>query len=106
MNVCVAHFQMNLCVAKNFGAWTENVGALSQIWRISCLEVAHCSLCNLNFGAWSEQFGHPWSSTLIHNLIDKLPVANTTTDILRKKKTIHTLQSIWQRHNTKMHTSI
>ena len=40
MNVCVAHFQMNLCVAKNFGAWTENVGALSQIWRIACLEVA------------------------------------------------------------------
>ena len=59
MNVCVAHFQMNRCVAKNFGASTENVGALSQIWRIACLEVAHCSLCNLNFDAWSEKFGHP-----------------------------------------------
>ena len=59
MNVCVAHFQINLCVSKNFGACTENVGALSQIWRVACLEVAHCSLCNLNFGAWSEKFGHP-----------------------------------------------
>ena len=26
MNVCVAHLQMNACVAKNFGAWTEKVG--------------------------------------------------------------------------------
>ena len=26
MNVCVAHLQMNVCVAKNFGAWTEKVG--------------------------------------------------------------------------------
>ena len=25
MNVCVAHLQMNACVAKNFGAWTEKV---------------------------------------------------------------------------------
>ena len=59
MNVCVAHYQMYLCGAKNFGAWTENVGALSQISRIAYLQVAHCSLCNLNFGAWSEKFGHP-----------------------------------------------
>ena len=26
MNGCVAHLQMNVCVAKNFGAWTEKVG--------------------------------------------------------------------------------
>ena len=26
MNVCVAHLEVNVCVAKNFGAWTEKVG--------------------------------------------------------------------------------
>ena len=26
MNVCVAHLGMNVCVAKNFGAWNEKVG--------------------------------------------------------------------------------
>ena len=26
MNVCVAHLQVNVCMAKNFGAWTEKVG--------------------------------------------------------------------------------
>ena len=70
MNVCVAHFQMYLSVAKNFGAWTENVGALSQIWRIAYLQVAHCSLCNPNFGAWSEKFGHPWSNFILSSTVD------------------------------------
>ena len=76
MNVCVAHLQMNVCVAKNFGAWTEIVGALSQIWRISCLEVAHCSLCNLNFGAWSEKFGHPWSNLTNQICLPRLKLKN------------------------------
>ena len=46
MNVCVAHLQMNACVAKNFGALTEKVATPAlHLWRIRHGLVEKLALC-------------------------------------------------------------
>ena len=54
MNVCVAHLQMNACVAKNFGAWTEKVGHLYPTF------MAHPTRVGRRVGALHKKLGHPW----------------------------------------------
>ena len=54
MNVCVAHLQMNACVAKNFGAWTENVGHPFPTF------MAHPTRVGRRVGALHKKLGHPW----------------------------------------------
>ena len=55
MNVCVAHLQMNACVAKNFGALTEKVGHPCPIF------MAHPTRVGRRVGALHKKLGHPWS---------------------------------------------
>ena len=55
MNVCVAHLQMNACVAKNFGAWTEKVGHPCPTF------MAHPTRVGRRVGALHKKLGHPWS---------------------------------------------
>ena len=54
MNVCVAHLQMNACVAKNFGAWTEKVGHPCPTF------MAHPTRVGRRVGALHKKLGHPW----------------------------------------------
>ena len=54
MNVCVAHLQMNACVANNFGAWTEKVG---HPWPTF---MAHPTRVGRRVGALHKKLGHPW----------------------------------------------
>ena len=56
MNVCVAHLQMNACVAKNFGAWTEKVGHPCPTF------MAHPTRVGRRVGALHKELGHPWPS--------------------------------------------
>ena len=53
MNVCVAHLQMNACVAKNFGAWTEKVGHPCPTF------MAHPTRVGRRVGALHKKLGHP-----------------------------------------------
>ena len=53
MNVCVAHLQMNACVAKKFGAWTEKVGHLCPTF------MAHPTRVGRRVGALHKKLGHP-----------------------------------------------
>ena len=53
MNVCVAHLQMNVCVAKNFGAWTEKVGHPCPTL------MAHPTQVGRRVGALHKKLGHP-----------------------------------------------
>ena len=53
MNVCVAHLQMNTCVAKNFGAWTEKVGHPCPTF------MAHPTRVGRRVGALHKKLGHP-----------------------------------------------
>ena len=55
MNVCVAHLQMNACVAKNFGAWTEKVGHPCPTF------MAHPTRVGRRVGALHKKLGHPWA---------------------------------------------
>ena len=55
MNVCVAHLQMNACVAKNFGAWTEKVGHPCPTF------MAHPT----RVGALHKKLGHPWFKVMM-----------------------------------------
>ena len=57
MNGCVAHLQMNVCVAKNFGAWTEKVGYPCPTF------MAHPTRVGRRVGALRKKLGHPWSET-------------------------------------------
>ena len=54
MNVCVAHLQMNACVAKNFGAWTEKVGHPCPTF------MAHPTRVGRRVAALHKKLGHPW----------------------------------------------
>ena len=46
MNVCVAHLQVNVYVAKNFGAWTERLATPAlHLWRIRHGLVEDLALC-------------------------------------------------------------
>ena len=56
MNVCVAHLQMNACVAKNFGAWTEKVGHSCPTF------MAHPTRVGRRVGALHKKLGHPCSN--------------------------------------------
>ena len=56
MNVCVAHLQMNACVAKNFGAWTEKVGHPCPTF------MAHPTRVGRRVGALHKKLGHPCSN--------------------------------------------
>ena len=56
MNVCVAHLQMNACVAKNFGAWTEKVGHPCPTF------MAHPTRVGRRVGALHKKLGHPCPS--------------------------------------------
>ena len=58
MNVCVAHLQMNACVAKNFGAWTEKVGHPCPTF------MAHPTRVGRRVGALHKKLGHPCSKRL------------------------------------------
>ena len=53
MNVCVAHLQMNACVAKIFGAWTEKVGHACPTF------MAHPTRVGRKVGALHKKLGHP-----------------------------------------------
>ena len=67
MNVCVAHLQMNACVAKNFGAWTEKVGHPCPTF------MAHPTRVGRRVGALHKKLGHPW-----FNLIKQLTEVSWT----------------------------
>ena len=54
MNVCVAHLEVNVCVAKNFGAWTEKVGHPCPTF------MAHPTRVDRRVGALHKKLGHPW----------------------------------------------
>ena len=56
MNVCVVHLQMNVCVAKNFGAWTEKF-----VHPCPTL-MAHPTRVGRRVGALHKKLGHPCSS--------------------------------------------
>ena len=58
MNACVAHLQMNACVAKNFGAWTEKVGHPCPTF------MAHPTRVGRRVGALHKKLGHPWAMTM------------------------------------------
>ena len=46
MNVCVAHLEVNVYVAKNFGAWTERLATPAlHLWRIRHGLVEELALC-------------------------------------------------------------
>ena len=53
MNVCVAHLEVNVCVAKNFGAWTEKVGHPCPTF------MAHPTRVGRRVGALHKKLGHP-----------------------------------------------
>ena len=57
MNVCVAHLQMNVCVAKNFGAWSEKVGHPCPTF------MAHPTRVGRRVGALHKKLGHPWPTS-------------------------------------------
>ena len=59
MNVCVAHLQMNACVAKNFGAWTEKVGHPCPTF------MAHPTRVGRRVGALHKKLGHPWGTATV-----------------------------------------
>ena len=61
MNVCVAHLQMNACVAKNFGAWTEKVGHPCPTF------MAHPTRVGRRVGALHKKLGHPWFRDTSHS---------------------------------------
>ena len=57
MNVCVAHLQMNACVVKNFGAWTEKVGHPCYSLTKTCYsDLSHSNDSSNN--ALKVRFGH------------------------------------------------
>ena len=58
MNVCVAHLEVNVCVAKNFGAWTEKVGHPCPTF------MAHPTRVGRRVGALHKKLGHPCSKRL------------------------------------------
>ena len=68
MNVCVAHLQMNACVAKNFGAWTEKVGHPCPTF------MAHPTRVGRRVGALHKKLGHPCSKATVFSYADMLPV--------------------------------
>ena len=45
---------MNVCVAKNFGAWTEKVGHPCPTF------MAHPTRVGRRVGALHKKLGHPW----------------------------------------------
>ena len=55
MNVCVAHLEVNVCVAKNFGVWTEKVGHPCPTF------MAHPTRVGRRVGALHKKLGHPWA---------------------------------------------
>ena len=63
MNVCVAHLQINACVAKNFGAWTEKVGDPCPTF------MAHPTRVGRRVGALHKKLGHPWVSLWLKSII-------------------------------------
>ena len=65
MNLCVAHLQMNACVAKIFGAWTEKVGHACPTF------MAHPTRVGRKVGALHKKLGHPWPKPI------KIRVQNT-----------------------------
>ena len=79
MNVCVAHLQMNACVAKNFGAWTEKVGHPCPTF------MAHPTRVGRRVGALHKKLGHPWpkpSALLIkESLLRKDKATGSAPDI-------------------------
>ena len=66
MNVCVAHLQMNACVAKNFGAWTEKVGHPCPTF------MAHPTRVGRRVGALHKKLGHPCYNMKLFVLIRRI----------------------------------
>ena len=62
-----AHVQMNACVAKNFGAWTEKVDHACPTF------MAHPTRIGRRVGALHKKLGHPWYRPNRHS---KLSVSN------------------------------